>query len=154
MKRRKDTLEFFRKKVLIPELVWIMRKVDICKKELLHVLFVHIFSKIEITFSMSKQKKEIYKSLYLCITRLLVYHSLLIQQTLFIHNNNKKRYKLQENLRRIENYWCQKSSFFSRIVSCFKNQIAVFVNFTFIFLYTWIQMCKLHRWTNRQKLLW
>ena len=97
---------------------------------------------------------QVYIFFNLCIMRLLVYHSLLIQQALFVHNNNKKIEKLHENLWRIVNYWCQKSSFFSRIVSCFKNQIAFFVNFTCIFLSTWIQKCKLHRWTKRRKLFW
>ena len=64
---------------------------------------------------------QVYIFFNLCIMRLLVYHSLLIQQALFVHNNNKKIEKLHENLWRNVNYWCQKSSFFSRIVSCFKN---------------------------------
>ena len=114
--------------------------------------FFHILTFLIIqTFS---GKTLVFIVFNLCIMSLLVYHSLLIQQALLIHNNKKKIKKLQENLWRIVNYWCQKSSFFSRIVSCFKNQIAFFANFTCIFLSTWIQKCKLHRWTNRRKLFW
>ena len=56
--------------------------------------------------------------------RLLVYHSLLIRQALFVHNNNKKNRETSRKFVKNCKPLVPKKFFFSRIDSCFKNQIA------------------------------